>query len=150
MHRLTKLALVVALVAAPFAANARSGYLTTFNSKYGTANTALDSCSTCHGSGGTSTWNSYGNDVMAKIGSGISAALTAVEPLRDREPADVGVERGRGGRGRGRDALRVARQRERLDLARREGERRRRGEARDLVGGVGPLAHRRARRAQPA
>ncbi len=82
MHRTTKLATVAALLAAaPLAASARSTYLSTFNAKYGTATTVLDDCNTCHGSGGTSTFNAYGNDVRANIASGISAALTAAEPL---------------------------------------------------------------------
>jgi hypothetical protein len=81
MNRITKLALCAAiLAAAPFAAHARSSYLTTFNSTYRTSGTALDSCSLCHGSGGTSTFNPYGNDVRAGIGSGIASALAAVEP----------------------------------------------------------------------
>src|SRR5512143_3222585 len=88
MQRLTKLALVVALVAAPFAANARSGYLSTFNSEYGTSNTALDTCDTCHGAS-TSSWNAYGQDLMkaGNITAGtqvtssvITSALTAIEP----------------------------------------------------------------------
>ena len=78
---LKKLALCAAVAAAvPFAAHARSTYLSAFNSKYGTSGTVLDSCNTCHGSGGTSTFNPYGNDVRASIGSGISSALTTVEP----------------------------------------------------------------------
>jgi len=81
MNSLTKWMLAVVVVAAiPFAAHGRSSYLTTFNSMYGTANTKLDSCSTCHASS-TSTWNPYGTDVRARISTGISAALTAVEPL---------------------------------------------------------------------
>jgi hypothetical protein len=70
----------VAFVLAPLGAEAKSGFLTTFNSTYGTAKTTLDSCATCHGST-TSTYNPYGTDVRAKIGAGIDAALAAVEPL---------------------------------------------------------------------
>jgi hypothetical protein len=80
MHRLFKLA-IAAVALAPLAASARSSYLTTFNSTYHTAGTALDGCGTCHGSGGTSTFNPYGGDVRANIGAGISSALKAVEPL---------------------------------------------------------------------
>jgi hypothetical protein len=80
MQTMKKLAVLAALVVAPLAANARSSYLSSFNSKYGTSNTVLDSCSTCHASS-TSTWNAYGNDVKANIAAGISSALNTVEPL---------------------------------------------------------------------
>ena len=81
MHRNMKSALVAAIVlAAPLTASARSTYLSSFNSKYGTGNTVLDSCSTCHGSGGTSTFNPYGADVRSNIAAGISSALTLAEP----------------------------------------------------------------------
>ena len=65
------------------AVHARSSYLTTFNTTYGTSGTKLDTCSTCHGSGGTSTWNTYGQALRSLIntGSTISAALTAVQSL---------------------------------------------------------------------
>src|SRR5512143_426668 len=64
------------------AAHAFNSYLGTFNTTYGTSATKLNSCSTCHGSGGTSTWNPYGQALRNLIlaGSTISAALTAVEP----------------------------------------------------------------------
>jgi hypothetical protein len=80
MHRLSKLA-IAAIALAPLAASARSSYLTTFNSTYHTSGTVLDSCSTCHGSGGTSTWNAYGDDIRANISAGISSALKTVEPI---------------------------------------------------------------------
>jgi hypothetical protein len=83
MHRNTKLAvLAVAIAATPLAASARSGYLSTFNSKYGTTGTALDACATCHGSS-TSIRNSYGLDVENRLlaGEAIGTALTNVEPL---------------------------------------------------------------------
>ncbi len=69
-----------ALVLAPLAAEAKSGFLTTFDATYGTANTRLDACTTCHGST-NSTFNPYGAAVRANIAAGISAALAAVEPL---------------------------------------------------------------------
>lgn len=71
---------VLAIAGAPLGVQARSSYLSTFNTTYGTANTKLDSCGTCHASS-TSTWNAYGNDVKANIASGISKALSIVEPL---------------------------------------------------------------------
>jgi Abnormal spindle-like microcephaly-assoc'd, ASPM-SPD-2-Hydin len=80
MHRIKKLALVAVIAAAPLAANAYSSYLNSFSSKYGTSGTALDSCSLCHGSGGNSTWNAYGQELKNNIGSGISSALTTAEP----------------------------------------------------------------------
>lgn len=60
-------------------AYARSSYLSTFNSTYGTSGTALNSCNTCHGSGGTSTFNPYGQAVRNGIGAGIAPALSSVE-----------------------------------------------------------------------
>lgn len=82
MHRLTKLALLaVAIAAAPLAAQARSSFLSTFNSTYGTSNTALDTCNLCHPSG-TSSFNAYANDLRAaNIASNVSSALRAVENL---------------------------------------------------------------------
>jgi putative metal-binding protein len=71
----------VAILAAPLGAQARSSYLSAFNTRYGTANTKLDSCSTCH-AGSTSTWNPYGTDVKNNgAATNIDAALGAVEPL---------------------------------------------------------------------
>lgn len=63
-------------------AEARSGYLSNFNALYGTANTRLDSCDTCHVPGGK-TRNPYGNDQETKILAGYtdSQALTAIEAL---------------------------------------------------------------------
>lgn len=63
-------------------AEARSGYLSTFNGQYGTASTRLDTCDSCHVSGGKSR-NPFGLDVEAKMlaGNTTSQALTAVEPL---------------------------------------------------------------------
>ncbi len=71
-----------AMLVAPAAAHARSGYLSTFNTKYSTANTRLDTCSLCHGSS-TSIRNSYGLAVEGQLASGstIDKALTNVEPL---------------------------------------------------------------------
>jgi hypothetical protein len=81
MHQITKLALAAAILAsAPLAASARSTYLSSFNSRYGTSSTILDDCQTCHGSGGTSTFGLYGADVRANMGSGISTALALAEP----------------------------------------------------------------------
>src|SRR3990172_6942571 len=56
-------------------------FKTAFNTKYGTAGSKLDSCSTCHLPGDTSSFNSYGQAGKDNIGLGIDAALAAVEPL---------------------------------------------------------------------
>jgi hypothetical protein len=58
--------------------------LSTFNTKYGTANTRLDVCTTCHGTGGNSTWNSYGQALRTRwLSSGqvSNTELTALEPV---------------------------------------------------------------------
>lgn len=62
-------------------AEARSGYLNTFNTLYGTAGSALDNCLTCHGES-KSIRNPYGADVEAGLNSGMSAAeaIIAIEP----------------------------------------------------------------------
>lgn len=81
MHRLSKLAvLAVAIAATPLAASARSTYLSSFNTKYKTSGTVLDTCSTCHGSGGTSTFNPYGQELLNNIASGITTALNVADP----------------------------------------------------------------------
>ena len=51
--------LVVVIAGLVFAS---SGYLTTFNSRYGTSGTALGSCSVCHPGGNTAQLNAYAND----------------------------------------------------------------------------------------
>ena len=63
-------------------AHARSGYLPSFNTQYGTSGTALDTCNVCHGSGGYSTWNPYGQAIRS-LGSGvaITTRMTNVESL---------------------------------------------------------------------
>jgi hypothetical protein len=63
-------------------AHAKSSFLTSFNSQYGTSGTALNTCNVCHGSGGTSTWNSYGQAIRS-LGSSvtITTRMTNVESL---------------------------------------------------------------------
>lgn len=75
------LVLAVALVGVPEAV-ARSGYLTTFDSKYGTSNTKLDTCDLCHVPG-SKALNPYGADFNAQLlaGATIDGALVNVEPL---------------------------------------------------------------------
>lgn len=78
----TSLALVI-LLAAGGTAHARSGYLSTFNTKYGTSGTKLDGCGTCHGAGGNSTFNPYGSAIRTlwlSSGQVTNTELTAVEP----------------------------------------------------------------------
>ncbi|HET8540002.1 MAG TPA: choice-of-anchor D domain-containing protein [Anaeromyxobacter sp.] len=72
MHRITKLALVVAIAAAPLAANARQTWLDAFNSKYGTVNTRLDTCNTCHD-------NPYGDALRARASMGAASAINAID-----------------------------------------------------------------------
>jgi hypothetical protein len=90
-HR-TGVILILFLALAAFAiwapgADARSSYLTAFTTKYpDAASSKLNTCSLCHGSGGTSTWNSYGQAIRSIIGTNVSAAtltaaLVTVEPL---------------------------------------------------------------------
>ena len=82
MHRITKLALIVAAVAAfPLNAHAFNAYLGAFNTKYGTSGTALDGCDTCHTPAGTSTFNAYGLDLQKNIAGGITSALDVADPL---------------------------------------------------------------------
>ena len=58
-------ALVLAMVAGMVGtAPAVRSYLTSFNSTYGTAGTALDSCTLCHPGGDTGSLNAYGNAAM--------------------------------------------------------------------------------------
>lgn len=72
--------LVAAVLAFSGQVQARSGYLSTFNGLYGTANTRLDTCDSCHVAGGKSR-NPYGLAVEAKILAGYtdSQAMVAVE-----------------------------------------------------------------------
>jgi hypothetical protein len=59
---------------------AKSSYLGTFNTVYGTASKTLDTCNTCHGA--SYSFNSYGADVKSKkteLGGDLTAALHAVE-----------------------------------------------------------------------
>ena len=64
MHSMKKLAVLAALLASPFAANARSSYLSTFNTTYGTSGTVLNTCNLCHPNG-TSSFNAFANDFGA-------------------------------------------------------------------------------------
>ncbi len=62
-------------------AQARSAYLSTFDSKYGTSGTKLDTCDTCHVPGGK-TRNPFGLTVEGNgATTDINAALTASEPV---------------------------------------------------------------------
>lgn len=72
--------LVAAALAFSGQVHARSGYLSTFNGLYGTANTRLDTCDSCHVPGGKSR-NPYGLAMETKLLAGYteSQALTAIE-----------------------------------------------------------------------
>jgi hypothetical protein len=72
---------IVLLLLFTMIALAKSSYLTVFNETYGTQNTRLDSCSTCHPGGRTSSLDAYGEDMLAKYGEGLSwgEAIIAIE-----------------------------------------------------------------------
>jgi hypothetical protein len=74
-----RLVVAAAVAIAAGAAQAKSGYLTTFNSRYGTARTALDDCNLCHSA---EPYNAYGIAVRdAGSATSITSALAAVEQL---------------------------------------------------------------------
>ena len=84
---LFNLILVQALLMAAPAAHAFSGYLTAFNTLYGTTGTPLDNCGVCHnnftttsGQGGR-TNNPYGQAVQGASGANITARIQSVENL---------------------------------------------------------------------
>lgn len=86
MKKLLLLCIVTVLCAAPRASYAHSGYLTAFNTRYGTASTRLNSCLVCHdedpGSNPPAD-NPYGVAFAALPHSGstaIAAAFTTLEP----------------------------------------------------------------------
>lgn len=60
-------------------AKAENGFLGNFNNLYGTADSRLDSCTTCH-TGGSSR-NSYGSDIQSELdkGFGLNTAIRNVE-----------------------------------------------------------------------
>ena len=63
---------------------AKSGFLSTFNSLYGTSSTKLNDCTTCHGTSGYSSFNPFGRDYRTEYlnnGKNVTNALRAVEPL---------------------------------------------------------------------
>lgn len=76
------LGLLVAVIVSGMAM-AKSSFLTDFNSLYGTANTRLDTCDTCHPGGKTGSLDGYGTAVRAQLRAGKSAreALIAIEGL---------------------------------------------------------------------
>lgn len=89
------LVLAIALVGLPEAL-ARNGYLDAFNTKYGTANTKLDTCDTCHVYGGNAR-NLYGQDVEIQLlggatttllTAGATSTLTIDQALTNIEPKD--------------------------------------------------------------
>lgn len=82
---MTKVFHVVAIalaLATAGVAEARSGYLSDFNARYGTNGTKVDSCDTCH-TYGSHARNPYGFAVETKLlaGQTAAAAIAAVEPL---------------------------------------------------------------------
>lgn len=75
-------AVLLAALVAPAGAHARSPYLGSFDARYGTSGTRLDTCNTCHG-GSTSTFNPYGDAVAGRLVAGrtIDQAFADVEPI---------------------------------------------------------------------
>lgn len=67
---------------APLLGHATSGYLSAFNSRYGTSGTRLNSCSTCH-DGSPPATNFYGDDFLNQLNLGRSTAtaLANIEPI---------------------------------------------------------------------
>jgi hypothetical protein len=73
------LSILVSLTAFGGDAHAKGSYLDSFTTKYpAAAGSKLDSCNTCHGSGGTSTFNPYGQAVKSASGADITARITAI------------------------------------------------------------------------
>ncbi len=68
-----------------------SAYMGTFNTLYGTDNTTLDTCNTCHGA--SYNYNSYGADVKTKytqLGD-LAAAIRAVESFDSDGDGDSNI-----------------------------------------------------------
>lgn len=82
---LVALCLVAMLASMSGTAHALSSYLTSFNTRYGTTATKLNSCLVCHDTSPAGmSWNAYGNAVenqIANLGLGIAASLAAIESL---------------------------------------------------------------------
>lgn len=72
---------LVAVTAFPGVADAKTAFLNTFNAKYGTSATRLNTCSVCHTS--VPALNAYGNAFKNKWKSGLTPgqALGAIQPL---------------------------------------------------------------------
>lgn len=82
MKKLLFLLIVTVLCVAPRDSRAFSSYKTSFNNRYGTAGTRLDTCLVCHDTsppGGS--FNFYGNAVLNRLASGdsIASALANIE-----------------------------------------------------------------------
>jgi hypothetical protein len=72
---------VCAAMVVPGVASAKSPFLNTFNNKYGTSATKLNTCSVCHTA--VPSLNPYGNAFKNKWKSGLTVgqALGAIQPL---------------------------------------------------------------------
>ena len=73
--------IAIAVAAIPGNADAKPPFLATFNAKYGTTATRLNTCSVCHTT--VPALNAYGNAFKNKWKSGLSVgqALGAIQPL---------------------------------------------------------------------
>lgn len=93
MRRLgTVVTLVTVALAATFVTVvAYNGYLSSFNSRYGTADGILDTCTTCHGGGYS--LNAYGADFLAEFNNlnNANAALAAIEMLDSDGDGDTNI-----------------------------------------------------------
>ena len=74
--------LVIAVASIPEAVDAKSQFLSTFNTKYGTSATRLNTCGVCH-TASIPGLNPYGNAFKNKWKSGLTVgkALGAIQPL---------------------------------------------------------------------
>jgi len=61
MRKLNFVIALVGLLLMPMLADARSTYLSQFNTRYNTSATKLNTCNLCHPNGNTSQFTSYGN-----------------------------------------------------------------------------------------
>jgi hypothetical protein len=70
---------------------AYSPYLKNFNDLYGTKDTILDNCATCHGSGNSR--NDYALDFLVKLNElgNATSALQAIEPLDSDNDGDSNI-----------------------------------------------------------
>jgi hypothetical protein len=82
VRKLRWLIIVFMVCAVPLTTHAISNYKTSFNTRYGTAGSRLDTCMVCHDTDPADmSFNSYGNAVLARreMGNNIATALANTE-----------------------------------------------------------------------